>query len=107
KDAEGKQRLIIKRADGEDHEQLIPKYRQIIVFEGEHVENGETVVDGEPSPQDSLRLLGIEPLASYLTKEIQDVYRLQGLKINDKHIYNIIRQNLRNVEFNDPGVSSY
>src|SRR5690606_11221787 len=86
KDTKGKQRLIIKGADGEDHEELIPKYRQIIVFEGEHVEKGETVVDGEPSPQDILRLKGVEELASYLTKEIQDVYRLQGVKINDKHI---------------------
>ncbi|MBM7093168.1 DNA-directed RNA polymerase subunit beta', partial [Streptomyces sp. S12] len=81
KDTKGKQRLIIKQADGEEHEELIPKYRQIIVFEGEHVEKGETVVDGEPSPQDILRLLGVEPLAVYLTKEIQDVYRLQGVKI--------------------------
>src|SRR5690606_9480324 len=102
KDTKGKQRLIIKGADGEDHEELIPKYRQIIVFEGEHVEKGETIVDGEPSPQDILRLLGIEPLASYLVKEIQDVYRLQGVKINDKHIEVIIRQMLRKVEITDP-----
>src|SRR5690606_8510040 len=107
KDTKGKQRLIIKGADGEDHEELIPKYRQIIVFEGEHVEKGETIVDGEPSPQDILRLLGIEPLASYLTKEIQDVYRLQGVKINDKHIEVIIRQMLRKVEITDPGDSRY
>ncbi|HEY4582865.1 MAG TPA: DNA-directed RNA polymerase subunit beta', partial [Lysobacter sp.] len=86
KDTKGKQRLIIKPQDGEEHEELIPKYRQIIVFEGEHVEKGETIVDGEPNPQDILRLLGVEPLAVYLTKEIQDVYRLQGVKINDKHI---------------------
>src|SRR5690554_2907488 len=107
KDTKGKQRLIIKGADGEDHEELIPKYRQIIVFEGEHVEKGETIVDGEPSPQDILRLLGVEPLASYLTKEIQDVYRLQGVKINDKHIEVIIRQMLRKVEITDPGDSRY
>jgi DNA-directed RNA polymerase subunit beta' len=107
KDSKGKQRLIIKGPDGEDHEELIPKYRQIIVFEGEHVEKGETVVDGEPSPQDILRLLGVEPLASYLTKEIQDVYRLQGVKINDKHIEVIIRQMLRKVEITDPGESRY
>ena len=107
KDTKGKQRLIIKGPDGEDHEELIPKYRQIIVFEGEHVEKGETVVDGEPSPQDILRLLGVEPLASYLTKEIQDVYRLQGVKINDKHIEVIIRQMLRKVEITDPGESRY
>jgi DNA-directed RNA polymerase subunit beta' len=106
KDTKGKQRLIIKGPD-EEHEELIPKYRQIIVFEGEHVEKGETVVDGEPSPQDILRLKGVEELASYLTKEIQDVYRLQGVKINDKHIEVIIRQMLRKVEITDPGDSRF
>jgi DNA-directed RNA polymerase subunit beta' len=103
KDTKGKQRLVIKQANGEDHEELIPKYRQIIVFEGEHVEKGETVVDGEPSPQDILRLKGVEELAAYLVKEIQDVYRLQGVKINDKHIEVIIRQMLRKVEITDSG----
>src|SRR5687768_10850305 len=103
KDTKGKQRLIIKGTDGEEHEELIPKYRQIIVFEGEHVEKGETVVDGEPNPQDILRLLGVEPLAAYLVKEIQDVYRLQGVKINDKHIETITRQMLRKVEITDAG----
>ena len=73
------------------------------MFEGEHVEKGETVVDGEPNPQDILRLLGVEPLAVYLTKEIQDVYRLQGVKINDKHIEVIVRQMLRKVEVADAG----
>ena len=107
KETKGKQRLVIKGADGEDHEELIPKYRQIIVFEGEHVEKGETVVDGEPNPQDILRLLGVEPLAAYLVKEIQDVYRLQGVKINDKHIETIIRQMLRKVEIADPGDTRY
>ena len=106
KDTKGKQRLIIKGPD-EEHEELIPKYRQIIVFEGEHVEKGETVVDGEPSPQDILRLKGVEELASYLTKEIQDVYRLQGVKINDKHIEVIIRQMLRKVEITDQGGSKF
>ncbi|MFC5569948.1 DNA-directed RNA polymerase subunit beta' [Lysobacter yangpyeongensis] len=107
KDTKGKQRLIIKDTDGNEHEELIPKYRQIIVFEGEHVEKGETVVDGEPSPQDILRLLGVEPLAVYLTKEIQDVYRLQGVKINDKHIEVIVRQMLRKVEITDAGDSKF
>lgn len=107
KDTKGKQRLIIKDTDGNEHEELIPKYRQIIVFEGEHVEKGETVVDGEPSPQDILRLLGVEPLAVYLTKEIQDVYRLQGVKINDKHIEVIVRQMLRKVEIIDQGDSKF
>ncbi|MBH2008679.1 DNA-directed RNA polymerase subunit beta' [Thermomonas sp.] len=107
KDTKGKQRLIIKGPDGEEHEELIPKYRQIIVFEGEHVEKGETVVDGEPSPQDILRLKGVEELAAYLVKEIQDVYRLQGVKINDKHIEVIIRQMLRKVEIVDQGDSKF
>ena len=107
KDTKGKQRLIIKPLDGEDHEELIPKYRQIIVFEGEHVEKGETVVDGEPTPQDILRLKGVSELAAYLVKEIQDVYRLQGVKINDKHIEVIIRQMLRKVEIVDQGDSRF
>jgi DNA-directed RNA polymerase subunit beta' len=107
KDTKGKQRLIIKDNEGGEHEELIPKYRQIIVFEGEHVTKGETVVDGEPSPQDILRLLGIEPLAAYLVKEIQDVYRLQGVKINDKHIEVITRQMLRKVEIADQGDSKF
>jgi DNA-directed RNA polymerase subunit beta' len=107
KDTKGKQRLIIKDTDGNEHEELIPKYRQVIVFEGEHVQKGETIVDGEPSPQDILRLLGVEPLASYLTKEIQDVYRLQGVKINDKHIEVIVRQMLRKVEITDQGDSKF
>ena len=106
KDTKGKQRLIIKDADGNEHEELIPKWRQVIVFEGEHVEKGETVVDGEPNPHDILRLLGVEPLAAYLVKEIQDVYRLQGVKINDKHIEVIIRQMLRKVEITEPGDSA-
>jgi DNA-directed RNA polymerase subunit beta' len=107
KDTKGKQRLIIRDTDGSEHEELIPKFRQIIVFEGEHVAKGETVVDGEPSPQDILRLLGVEPLAAYLVKEIQDVYRLQGVKINDKHIEVITRQMLRKVEITDAGNSKY
>ncbi|WP_305806467.1 DNA-directed RNA polymerase subunit beta' [Stenotrophomonas sp. YIM B06876] len=107
KDTKGKQRLIIKDTDGSEHEELIPKYRQVIVFEGEHVSKGETIVDGEPSPQDILRLKGIEDLAAYLVKEIQDVYRLQGVKINDKHIEVITRQMLRKVEITDQGGSKF
>ncbi|MCQ4167651.1 DNA-directed RNA polymerase subunit beta' [Tahibacter harae] len=103
KDTKGKQRLIIKDVDGNEHEELIPKWRHVIVFEGEHVEKGETVVDGEPNPHDILRLLGVEPLAAYLVKEIQDVYRLQGVRINDKHIETIIRQMLRKVEITVSG----
>jgi DNA-directed RNA polymerase subunit beta' len=107
KDTKGKQRLIIRDADGNEHEELIPKWRHVIVFEGEHVEKGETVVDGEPNPHDILRLLGVEPLAAYLVKEIQDVYRLQGVKINDKHIEAIIRQMLRKIEVSETGDTRY
>ena len=107
KDTKGKQRLIITDADGNEHEELIPKYRKIEVFEGEHVTRGDMIVDGEPNPQDILRLLGVSQLAAYLTKEIQDVYRLQGVKINDKHIETIIRQMLRKVEVVEPGDTTY
>ena len=98
KDTKGKQRVIITRQDGETHEELIPKWRHVTIFEGEHVEKGETLVDGEPSAHDILRLLGTATMAEYLVKEIQDVYRLQGVKINDKHIEVILRQMLRKVE---------
>ena len=107
KETKGKQRLIIKDVEGNEHEELIPKWRQVIVFEGEHVEKGETIVDGEPNPHDILRLLGVEPLAAYLAKEIQDVYRLQGVKINDKHIEAIVRQMLRKLEVTDPGDTKF
>jgi DNA-directed RNA polymerase subunit beta' len=107
KETKGKQRLIITDSEGNEHEELIPKYRQIAVFEGEHVEKGEVIVDGEPNPQDILRLKGVEELAAYLVKEIQDVYRLQGVKINDKHIETITRQMLRKVEILDAGDSKF
>jgi DNA-directed RNA polymerase subunit beta' len=103
KDTKGKQRLVITMDDGENYEELIPKWRHVIVFEGERVEKGETVVDGEPNPHDILRLLGVEALDEYLVKEIQDVYRLQGVKINDKHIEVIVRQMLRKAEIMDGG----
>jgi DNA-directed RNA polymerase subunit beta' len=103
KDTKGKQRLLITDADGEVHEELIPKWRHVNVFEGEHVEKGEVIADGELSPHDILRLKGTTALADYLVKEIQDVYRLQGVKINDKHIEVIIRQMLRKVEITEPG----
>ncbi|HYQ70620.1 MAG TPA: DNA-directed RNA polymerase subunit beta', partial [Gammaproteobacteria bacterium] len=86
KDTKGKQRVIITGSDGETYEELIPKWRHVTVFEGEHIERGETLVDGEPNSHDILRLLGTSTMAEYLVKEIQDVYRLQGVKINDKHI---------------------
>jgi DNA-directed RNA polymerase subunit beta' len=103
KDTKGKQRLVITQDNGETYEELIPKWRHVIVFEGERVEKGETIVDGEPNPHDILRLLGVEALDDYLVKEIQDVYRLQGVKINDKHIEVIVRQMLRKAEIMDGG----
>ena len=103
KDTKGKQRLVITMADGETNESLIPKWRHVNVFEGEHVEKGEVIADGELNPHDILRLMGVTDLAEYLVKEIQDVYRLQGVGINDKHIEVIIRQMLRKVEITDPG----
>ena len=103
KETKGKRRLIITSDDGEKYEELIPKWRQLNVFEGETVERGEVIADGEPNPHDILRLQGVEALANYLVREIQDVYRLQGVKINDKHIEVIIRQMLRKVEVVDPG----
>ncbi|MGC9457196.1 MAG: DNA-directed RNA polymerase subunit beta' [Halothiobacillaceae bacterium] len=107
KETKGKQRLVITGDDGEVYEELIPKYRQVNVFEGEHVTRGEVIADGEPAPQDILRLRGVSELAAYITKEIQDVYRLQGVKINDKHIEVIIRQMLRKVEITESGDSGY
>ncbi|MGB0514124.1 MAG: DNA-directed RNA polymerase subunit beta', partial [Wenzhouxiangellaceae bacterium] len=107
KETKGKQRLVITDEAGDTHEDLIPKWRQIQVFEGEHVEKGEVVVDGELDPHDILRLLGVERLANYLVQEIQDVYRLQGVGINDKHIEVIIRQMLRKIEVLDPGDSKF
>jgi DNA-directed RNA polymerase subunit beta' len=77
------------------------------VFEGEHVERGEVIADGEPNPHDILRLQGVEPLANYLVREIQDVYRLQGVKINDKHIEVIIRQMLRKIEIVESGETGF
>ncbi|MBT6276715.1 MAG: DNA-directed RNA polymerase subunit beta', partial [Chromatiales bacterium] len=81
----------------------VPKWRHILVFEGEHVEKGETVVDGAPTPHDILRLLGVSELANYIVNEVQEVYRLQGVKINDKHIEVIVRQMLRKAEIVNGG----
>ncbi len=103
KDTKGKQRLVITMDNGEPYEELIPKWRHVNVFEGERVEKGEMISDGELSPHDILRLKGVTALAEYLVKEIQDVYRLQGVRINDKHIEVIIRQMLRKVEILEPG----
>ncbi len=98
KETKGKRRLVITDESGEKHEELIPKWRHLNVFEGEQVTRGEVIADGEPNPHDILRLQGVQSLANYLVREIQDVYRLQGVKINDKHIEVIIRQMLRKVE---------
>ena len=107
KETKGKRRLVITDESGESHEELIPKWRHLNVFEGEQVVQGETIADGEPNPHDILRLQGVENLADYLVREIQDVYRLQGVKINDKHIEVIIRQMLRKVVVATPGDSNY
>jgi DNA-directed RNA polymerase subunit beta' len=106
-ETKGKNRLIITDADGEENQLLIPKHRQLNVFEGEHVERGEVISDGELSPRDILRLRGVAELADYLTNEIQDVYRLQGVGINDKHIETICRQMMRRVDITDGGDSSF
>ena len=103
KETKGKQRLIITDDDGVEHESLVPKWRRILVFEGEHVDQGEPVVDGMPSPHDILRLRGVSALANYIVNEVQEVYRLQGVKINDKHIEVIVRQMLRKAEVVAPG----
>ncbi|UDL04565.1 DNA-directed RNA polymerase subunit beta' [Marinobacter sp. CA1] len=103
KETKGKKRLVITPKDGDPYEVLIPKWRQLNVFEGETVEKGEVISDGPSNPHDILRLLGVVELAKYITNEIQDVYRLQGVVINDKHIEVIVRQMLRKVEITSPG----
>jgi DNA-directed RNA polymerase subunit beta' len=107
KDTKGKQRLVITMDDGETVEELIPKWRNVNVFEGERVERGEVIADGELASHDILRLKGVTALAEYLVKEIQDVYRLQGVKINDKHIEVILRQMLRRVAISAPGATRF
>jgi DNA-directed RNA polymerase subunit beta' len=106
-ETKGKRRLVITDVDSEPHEALIHKWRVLNVFEGETVTRGEMIADGEPDPHDILRLQGVDKLAEYLVREIQDVYRLQGVKIDDKHIEVIIRQMLRKVEIKLPGDSLY
>ncbi|MBH9554374.1 DNA-directed RNA polymerase subunit beta' [Inhella gelatinilytica] len=107
KETKGKVRLQITDPDGKVWEELVPKDKNILVHEGQVVNKGEPIVDGPADPQDILRLLGIEELARYIVDEVQDVYRLQGVKINDKHIEVIVRQMLRRVQIVDPGESSY
>ena len=114
KETKGKRRLVITPPEGQvlpkgdtHYEELIPKHRQLTVFEGETVAKGEVVSDGPSNPHDILRLQGVEALANYITNEIQEVYRLQGVKINDKHIETIVRQMLRKVEILEMGDSSF
>jgi DNA-directed RNA polymerase subunit beta' len=107
KDTKGKQRLVITDLDGVAHEFLIPKDKHVTVHDGQVVTKGEAIVDGPAEPQDILRLQGREALARYIIDEVQDVYRLQGVKINDKHIEVIVRQMLRRVRVTDPGDTSF
>jgi len=114
KETKGKRRLVITPPNGEvmpdgstHYEVLIPKHRQLTVFEGEVVAKGEVVSDGPSNPHDILRLKGVEALARYITNEIQDVYRLQGVKINDKHIEVIVRQMLRKADITSMGDSEF
>lgn len=107
KETKGKRRLIITESEHKAHEELIPKWRHISVFEGEHVERGELIAEGPLNPHDILRLLGVGALANYIVNEVQDVYRLQGVKINDKHIETIVRQMLRKRIITNPGDSKF
>ncbi|MCH9698964.1 MAG: DNA-directed RNA polymerase subunit beta' [Gammaproteobacteria bacterium] len=107
KETKGKRRIIITNSEGESSEILVPKWRHITVFEGESVERGETIAEGELTLHDILRLRGVPALSSFLVNEIQEVYRLQGVKINDKHIEVIIRQMLRKVEITAAGDTTF
>jgi len=107
KDTKGKQRLVITDTDGNPHEFLIPKEKNVLVHDGQVVNVGELIVDGPADPHDILRLLGVEALSRYIVDEVQDVYRLQGVKINDKHIEVIVRQMLRRVQIEYPGDTEF
>ena len=107
KDTKGKQRLVITDLDGVAHEYLIPKEKHVMAHDGQVVNKGEVIVDGPADPHDILRLKGVEELARYISNEVQDVYRLQGVKINDKHIEVIVRQMLRRVSIVDPGETRF
>lgn len=107
KETKGKRRLLITASETEVHEELIPKWRHVSVYEGEHVQRGEKIADGTPDPHEILRLLGVDALANYIINEVQDVYRLQGVKINDKHIEVIVRQMLRKVLITSAGDTRY
>ncbi|MCW8932276.1 MAG: DNA-directed RNA polymerase subunit beta' [Gammaproteobacteria bacterium] len=107
KETKGKQRLVITPKEGKQYEELLPKWRHINVFEGEHVEKGEVISDGAPNPHDILRLKGEQELANYIVNEVQEVYRLQGVKINDKHIEVIVRQMIKRAEIIDAGDTKF
>jgi DNA-directed RNA polymerase subunit beta' len=107
KDTKGKQRLVITDVDGVAHEYLIPKDKHVMAHDGQVVNKGESIVDGPADPHDILHLLGVEALSRYITDEVQDVYRLQGVKINDKHIEVIVRQMLRRAQIVDAGDSRF
>ena len=107
KETKGKQRLVITDEDGIANEFLIPKEKHVLAHDGQLVTRGEMIVDGPANPHDILRLLGVATLARYITDEVQEVYRLQGVKINDKHIEVIVRQMLRRVQIVDPGQTRF
>ena len=107
KDTKGKRKVVITPETGETKEYLIPKGKHISVREGDHVQAGEPLMDGSANPHDILRVLGVKELAKYLVDEVQEVYRLQGVKINDKHIEVIVRQMLRRVKIKDAGDSEF
>jgi len=107
KETKGKKRLVITPAEGDHYEEMIPKWRQLNVFEGEQVSKGEVIADGPESPHDILRLRGVTHVANYIVNEVQEVYRLQGVKINDKHIETIIRQMLRKCIILDGGDTEF
>ncbi|HEB79634.1 MAG TPA: DNA-directed RNA polymerase subunit beta', partial [Rhodospirillales bacterium] len=109
KDYKNKRRIVVVPEDGkkEPHEYLVPKGKHIAVQEGDYVQVGDSLMDGNPVPHDILRVLGVEALAKYLIDEVQEVYRLQGVKINDKHIEVIVRQMLQKVEITEPGDTTY
>nr|WP_247684842.1 DNA-directed RNA polymerase subunit beta' [Pseudoalteromonas luteoviolacea] len=107
KETKGKKRLVITPDQGDAYEEMIPKWRQLNVFEGEQVAKGEVIADGPESPHDILRLRGVTDVSNYITNEVQEVYRLQGVKINDKHIETIVRQMLRKCIILDGGDTEF
>jgi DNA-directed RNA polymerase subunit beta' len=107
KDAKGKRKIVISPDSGEEKEYLIPKGKHVSVQEGDRVAAGEALMDGVNNPHDLLTIKGEKELARYLVDEVQEVYRLQGVKINDKHMEVIVRQMLRRVKVVDPGDTSF